>query len=318
MRSMANMFSEPSAVPENDEQSKKLQFHRYSLVGVIISDSSYFIRRRVASQTQLRNLMDVEEHDMLEQCDSEQLPFSYEWFHVEYYEQGEQENGLPFLTRPVNAEQVIEVARVQGLDGVTAIYASDTALDEVNDMLPNPGLELFIKRDNELLDRELSQESASGSSDDDSALPPFPGSKEAASDLISFDVNSVDSASLVELEPEVDTTMADTAGSSAVSTHHLSSGTAIADDDDGSEDAATFLQSQQARIYPRSMPEGHKGPIRKLSTTAVITSEPLPDTGASVHRGSSSGKVKVQHAENASEGEIGDSDEEMLSKMAKK
>ncbi|KAK7207516.1 hypothetical protein BZA70DRAFT_271513 [Myxozyma melibiosi] len=284
---LSNFMSDPSSVPD-DENLKKLEFHRYTLAGVVISDSSFFVKTGVLEKED--DLIDMDEPESSDPTADTPPLCSDKWLHVTYIDDSSSSDG-PFIIRQVNVEQVVDTARVEG--AVTAIYASDAAYASSSDLpLLNPGLLQFLRRDNEALASELNPDPSSSSSSDEATSNSAEADDEP-SDLISFTVGG--GAEPSEPAPDYDVAMSD-------------SGTV----------PLTPQQVQGHRTFPRSVPIGFAEPVKNTGSTAAVKSTEAATAPERRHRGSSSGKVKVQHAENASEGEIGDSDDELLARMAKK
>ncbi|KAK9462809.1 uncharacterized protein V1516DRAFT_662839 [Lipomyces oligophaga] len=338
-RELGNYMSSPEHTNGIDLEKEGLQFHKYNLVGVIVSDHHYYYRRKLPNLTQ-RTTADL---IYLNDIEDEEMNRTYEWFRVLTLDSGGSET---VITR-VDESVVISTAKSEGEDGVTAVYASEVALDYIdNEDLVNDGLRQFIRLDNELLAPQLHKSSSTVSSDssssslsaielqviDDSSAGQDSrninennnsnNDNESNNNNISIN-NSINKTSVVFIpdggnETKVSTSaLLDSSDSSSDSNSEMETTEYTSFAPDGAKWTSSISSDiSGGSKNPRSQDFKRSAPVRKTSTTAVFSTEPVEFSVR--HRGgSSSGKVYVQHAENVEDNDNPDSDEEMLQRMSK-
>ncbi|KAK9247137.1 hypothetical protein V1506DRAFT_533023 [Lipomyces tetrasporus] len=350
IRSLTEFLSEPPAADDIGARNALASafgdrqvpdFHRYTLAGVIVSDSIAYFKRKVEPLDG-----DGDESNILEKqegaggvaatrvidsdTDTGGLPAldeQYEWLRYTFaYYSGNMSDS--FEVRPVNPEQVIDVARSTGPDGVVAVYASDDAYRDSAqfDGLVNAGLKEFLARDHELLRRELSR---TEQPIDLINLEPATNERE----LISTPTTATSSS--FEVDSDRDEARNEKSVISEFIQQHIDNRRAAAADRGGQadeewpeepdRDPATV--DDDAELMPASFPASPEL-ARRISISGAPTSDPAAQSptssDATVMRGrgsivhSGSGKGRVEHAEHADDRDMADSDEEMLDRMRRR
>ncbi|KAK9367513.1 hypothetical protein V1509DRAFT_626176 [Lipomyces kononenkoae] len=343
IRSLTEFMSEP---PAEDDIEGRMElaagfddghlpdFHRYSLAGVIISDSIvYFKQKLEKSPAESNNILEKKDQiDITTKTESETpstvtgdesvMPEEqYVWMRYTFASYSDSESDS-FEIRQVNAEQVIDVARSTGPDGVVAVYASDEAYSDAAKVhgIVNAGLKEFLARDNELLRQELIR---SEQSIDLINLEPTtkeilstPTSASSSSFDIDSDVDMAGTEKHVKTAPFIKKRV-DTGREKIAQTVQVErEGQDDEDEDDDEDDCPELLPPR----YPAS-PEF----ARRISVSGVPTSVPGGHSPPAIRRRSEpivhsgrSGKVTVEHLEHAEDHQMADSDEEVLDRMRRR